>query len=120
MVISGVPMAVEGIYVDQLRQIIEQIKETPDSRRMVVSAWNVGDLPKMLMVLSCTCFNFMLLTTVVMPALSTQRCISRRSVRYCRRVININDRSGLQPLFWDFVHTLGDAHLYSNHIRTSP
>ena len=39
--------AAEGIHIDQLQQVIEQIKNSPDSRRMIVSAWNVGDLPKM-------------------------------------------------------------------------
>ncbi|MBL8497812.1 thymidylate synthase [Nitrosomonas sp. JL21] len=112
--------AADGIYIDQLQQVIGQIKKTPDSRRMVVSAWNVGDLPKMRLPPCHALFQFY----VADNRLSCQ--LYQRSADIFLGVpFNIASYALLTELIahvcnlipGDFVHTLGDAHLYSNHIE---
>ena len=110
----------DGVHIDQLQQVIEQIKTTPDSRRMVISAWNVGDLPKMRLSPCHALFQFY----VTDDRLSCQ--LYQRSAdiflgvpfniaSYALLTVMIAQVCNLTP--GDFVHTLGDAHLYSNHIE---
>ena len=110
----------DGVHIDQLQQVIEQIKTTPDSRRMVISAWNVGDLPKMRLSPCHALFQFY----VTDDRLSCQ--LYQRSAdiflgvpfniaSYALLTAMIAQVCNLPP--GDFVHTLGDAHLYSNHIE---
>ena len=110
----------DGVHIDQLQQVIEQIKTTPDSRRMVISAWNVGDLPKMRLSPCHALFQFY----VTDDRLSCQ--LYQRSAdiflgvpfniaSYALLTAMIAQVCNLTP--GDFVHTLGDAHLYSNHIE---
>jgi thymidylate synthase len=112
--------AAEGIHIDQLQQVIEQIKNSPDSRRMIVSAWNVGDLPKMRLPPCHALFQFY----VANDRLSCQ--LYQRSADIFLGVpFNIASYALLTTMIahvcnlipGDFVHTLGDAHLYSNHIE---
>tara|TARA_B100000686_G_C16795898_1_gene982321 strand:- start:41 stop:835 length:795 start_codon:yes stop_codon:yes gene_type:complete len=109
-----------GQYVDQITQVIKQIKETPDSRRMVVSAWNVGDLDKMKLPPCHAFFQFY----VAKGKLSCQ--LYQRSAdiflgvpfniaSYALLTLMVAQSCNLEP--GDFVHTLGDAHLYLNHIN---
>ena len=110
----------DGRVIDQITQVIEQIKTNPDSRRMIVSAWNVGDIDKMALPPCHLLFQFY----VVQGKLSCQ--LYQRSADVFLGVpFNIASYSllcmmmaqvcGLKP--GEFVHTLGDAHLYSNHLE---
>ncbi len=112
--------AADGKSVDQLRQIIEQIKKTPDSRRMVVSAWNVGDLPKMRLMPCHVLFQFYVADNRLSCQLYQRSAdiflgIPFNIASYALLTIMIAQVCNLIP--GDFVHTLGDAHLYSNHIE---
>ena len=111
--------APEGAAIDQLAQVIEQIRETPDSRRMIVSAWNVADLPRMALPPCHLLFQFY----VAEGRLSCQ--LYQRSADVFLGVpFNIASYALLTMMIaqvteleaGDFVHTLGDAHLYSNHL----
>jgi len=106
--------------IDQIQLIIEQIKKTPDSRRMLISAWNVGELEKMKLAPCHALFQFY----VVDGRLSCQ--LYQRSAdvflgipfniaSYALLTLMIAQVCDLQP--GDFVHTLGDAHLYRNHLE---
>ncbi|MBT6724928.1 MAG: thymidylate synthase [Planctomycetaceae bacterium] len=110
----------DGRVIDQITQVIEQIKTNPDSRRMIVSAWNVGDIDKMALPPCHLLFQFY----VAEGKLSCQ--LYQRSADVFLGVpFNIASYSllcmmmaqvcGLKP--GEFVHTLGDAHLYSNHLE---
>lgn len=109
-----------GTSIDQLKQLIEQIRSTPDSRRLIVSAWNVGDVPQMALPPCHLLFQFY----VADGRLSCQ--LYQRSAdvflgvpfniaSYALLTMMVAQVSGLEP--GDFVHTLGDAHLYSNHLE---
>ncbi|KAG9579865.1 hypothetical protein KCV01_g15969, partial [Aureobasidium melanogenum] len=106
--------------VDQIAWVVDEIKRNPDSRRLIVSAWNVGELPKMALMPCHTMFQFY----VADGKLSCQ--LYQRSgdiflgvpfniASYALLTHMIAQVTGLAP--GDFVHTLGDAHLYSNHIE---
>ncbi len=109
----------EGQVVDQMAQVVEQIKTNPDSRRLIVSAWNVGELEAMALPPCHLLFQFY----VAQGRLSCQ--LYQRSAdiflgvpfniaSYALLVMMVAQVTGLQP--GEFIHTLGDAHLYSNHL----
>jgi len=109
-----------GGHVDQLATVIEGIRRDPDSRRHVVSAWNVADLPRMALAPCHTLFQFY----VADGRLSCQ--LYQRSAdlflgvpfniaSYALLTHMVAQVTGLEP--GDFVHTLGDAHLYVNHLE---
>lgn len=109
-----------GETYDQLADIIRQIKTNPDSRRLIVSAWNVADLPNMALMPCHTMFQFY----VAEGKLSCQ--LYQRSAdvflgvpfniaSYALLTMMIAQVCGLQP--GDFVHTFGDVHLYNNHLE---
>jgi thymidylate synthase len=108
----------DGRVIDQIAQVIEQIKTSPDSRRLIVSAWNVGELDKMALPPCHLLFQFY----VAEGRLSCQ--LYQRSAdvflgvpfniaSYSLLTMMMAQVCGLQP--GEFVHTLGDVHLYSNH-----
>jgi thymidylate synthase len=110
----------EGRVIDQITQVIEQIKKNPDSRRLIVSAWNVGELDKMALPPCHAFFQFY----VAGGRLSCQ--LYQRSAdiflgvpfniaSYALLTMMIAQVTDLKP--GEFVHTLGDAHLYSNHLE---
>ena len=110
----------DGKVVDQIAWVVDEIKRNPDSRRLIVSAWNVGELPKMALMPCHTMFQFY----VADGKLSCQ--LYQRSgdiflgvpfniASYALLTHMIAQVTDLAP--GDFVHTLGDAHLYSNHIE---
>jgi len=112
--------AADGRSIDQISWVIDEIKRNPDSRRLVVSAWNVADLPKMALQPCHTLFQF----HVANQRLSCQ--LYQRSAdiflgvpfniaSYALLTQMVAQVCDLQP--GDFVHTLGDAHLYSNHLE---
>ncbi|MDQ7996184.1 MAG: thymidylate synthase [Luteibacter sp.] len=110
----------DGKVVDQIAWVVEEIKRNPDSRRLIVSAWNVGELPNMALMPCHTMFQFY----VANGRLSCQ--LYQRSgdiflgipfniASYALLTHMIAQVTGLEV--GDFVHTLGDAHLYSNHLE---
>jgi thymidylate synthase len=110
----------DGQHIDQITQVIEQIRNTPDSRRMIVSAWNVGELNKMKLPPCHAFFQFY----VADGRLSCQ--LYQRSAdiflgvpfniaSYALLTLMMAQVCGLKP--GDFVHTFGDAHLYLNHLE---
>jgi thymidylate synthase len=109
-----------GEVVDQVSEVIEQIKKNPDSRRLIVSAWNVSDLPKMALMPCHTMFQFY----VADGKLSCQ--LYQRSADVFLGVpFNIASYALLTMMIaqvcdldvGEFVHTFGDVHLYNNHIE---
>jgi thymidylate synthase len=108
-----------GETIDQISQVVDQIKKNPDSRRLIVSAWNVADINKMKLPPCHAFFQFY----VAEGKLSCQ--LYQRSAdvflgvpfniaSYALLTMMVAQVCNLQ--LGDFVHTLGDAHLYSNHI----
>ncbi len=108
----------DGGTVDQIAWLIDEIKRNPDSRRLIVNAWNVGDLSKMALMPCHTMFQFY----VVDGKLSCQ-LYQRSGDIFLGVPFNIASYALLTHMIaqacdlkaGDFVHTLGDAHLYSNH-----
>jgi len=112
--------APDGRHIDQISQVLEQIRKNPDSRRMIVSAWNVADLDKMALMPCHAFFQFY----VAGGRLSCQ--LYQRSAdiflgvpfniaSYAALTMMIAQVSGLK--LGDFVHTFGDTHLYMNHLE---
>ena len=112
--------APDGRSIDQLAAVIDQIREDPDSRRLVVSAWNVADIPRMALAPCHALFQFY----VADGRLSCQ--LYQRSgdlflgvpfniASYALLTHMVAQVTGLEA--GDFVHTLGDAHLYLNHVE---
>src|SRR2546425_9611181 len=110
----------EGRSINQIDQVIEQIKKNPDSRRHIVSAWNVGEIDQMALPPCHALFQFF----VAEGRLSCQ--LYQRSAdiflgvpfniaSYAVLTLMVAQVCGLKP--GEFVHTLGDAHLYSNHLE---
>jgi thymidylate synthase len=110
----------EGKVIDQITQVIQSIKENPNSRRLIVSAWNVGEIEKMALPPCHLLFQFY----VVEEKLSCQ--LYQRSAdvflgvpfniaSYALLTLMVAQVCNLRP--GDFVHTFGDAHLYLNHLN---
>ena len=110
----------DGRHIDQVSQVIEQIRRNPDSRRLIVSAWNVADLPKMALLPCHAFFQFY----VAEGRLSCQ--LYQRSAdlflgvpfniaSYALLTLMVAQVCGLKA--GDFVHTFGDTHLYLNHLE---
>jgi thymidylate synthase len=110
----------DGGVVDQIRWVIEEIKRNPDSRRLIVSAWNVGELPKMALLPCHSLFQFY----VADGKLSCQ-LYQRSGDIFLGVPFNIASYALLTHMVAQvcglgvggFVHTLGDAHLYNNHVE---
>jgi thymidylate synthase len=110
----------DGGTVDQIRGVVDEIRRNPDSRRLIVSAWNVGDLPKMALMPCHTLFQFY----VADGKLSCQ-LYQRSGDIFLGVPFNIASYALLTHMVaqvcglgvGDFVHTLGDAHLYGNHVE---
>jgi thymidylate synthase len=112
--------AADGRHIDQITAVIDQIRRTPDSRRLVVSAWNVGELEKMALAPCHVLFQFY----VADGRLSCQMYQRSADVflgvpfniaSYALLTLMVAQVCDLQP--GTFVHTLGDAHLYTNHLE---
>jgi thymidylate synthase len=112
--------AANGQHIDQISRVVEQIRETPDSRRIIVSAWNVGEIENMALPPCHAFFQFY----VADGRLSCQ--LYQRSAdiflgvpfniaSYALLTLMMAQATGLKP--GEFIHTLGDAHLYSNHLE---
>jgi len=110
----------DGRHIDQIKQVIDQLKNNPDSRRIIVSAWNVGEIENMKLPPCHAFFQFY----VAEGKLSCQ-LYQRSADTFLGVPFNIASYALLTMMLaqvcdlklGDFVHTLGDAHLYSNHIE---
>lgn len=113
-----------GEHIDQLAQVIEQIKVNPDSRRHVVSAWNVADLDAMALMPCHAFFQFYVATDAEGVARLSCQMYQRSADVFLGVPFNIASYALLTHMVaqvaglevGDFVHTLGDAHLYVNHL----
>ena len=110
----------DGKTIDQISWLINEIKKNPDSRRLIISAWNVADLPRMALMPCHTLFQFY----VAEGKLSCQ--LYQRSAdvflgvpfniaSYALLTLMVAQVCDLEP--GDFVHSFGDVHLYNNHIQ---
>lgn len=111
--------APDGRHIDQITQVINDIKNTPDSRRLIVSAWNVADIPKMALA-PCHAFFQFYVADGKLSCLLYQRSadiflgVPFNIASYALLTMMVAQVTGLQP--GEFVHTLGDAHIYKNHL----
>jgi thymidylate synthase len=109
-----------GVEVDQVKDLIHQIKNNPDSRRMIISAWNVADLPKM-KLMPCHClFQFYVANGKLSCQLYQRSAdvflgVPFNIASYALLTLMIAQVCNLQP--GEFVHSFGDVHLYSNHFE---
>ena len=110
----------DGRHIDQISQVLEQLRKNPDSRRLIVSAWNVGDLDRMALMPCHAFFQFY----VANGRLSCQ--MYQRSAdlflgvpfniaSYALLTLMVAQACGLKP--GEFIHTFGDTHLYRNHLE---
>lgn len=109
----------DGQTVDQISQVVDQIRRNPDSRRLIVSAWNVADIPQMKLPPCHLLFQFYVARSRLSCQLYQRSCdvflgVPFNIASYALLTLMIAQVTGLQP--GDFVHTLGDAHLYLNHL----
>ena len=110
----------EGQTIDQISELIDQIKKTPDSRRLIVSAWNVADVPKMKLPPCHLLFQFYVANGKLSCQLYQRSAdiflgVPFNIASYAFLVHMVAQATDLQV--GDFVHTFGDAHLYLNHIE---
>lgn len=104
--------------IDQIKDVIQQIKTNPDSRRLIVSAWNVGDIPQMALAPCHTMFQFYVVNGKLSCQLYQRSCdaflgMPFNIASYALLTHMIAQVCDLQV--GDFVHTFGDLHIYSNH-----
>jgi thymidylate synthase len=110
----------DGVEVDQVKDLIHTIKTNPDSRRMIISAWNVADLPKM-KLMPCHClFQFYVADGKLSCQLYQRSAdvflgVPFNIASYALLTMMIAQVCGLQ--YGDFIHSFGDVHLYNNHFE---
>ncbi|MEQ1797980.1 MAG: thymidylate synthase [Lacibacter sp.] len=109
-----------GVVVDQVKDLIDQIKKNPDSRRLIISAWNVADLPKMALMPCHTIFQFYVADGKLSCQLYQRSAdvflgVPFNIASYALLTMMIAQVCDLQ--LGDFVHTFGDVHIYSNHME---
>ena len=109
-----------GEHIDQISQVVEMIKKNPDSRRLIVSAWNVADINQMKLPPCHAFFQFYVADSKLSCQLYQRSAdiflgVPFNIASYALLTMMIAQVCGLKV--GDFVHTLGDAHLYSNHIE---
>jgi thymidylate synthase len=112
--------APNGETIDQLKQTIEQIRTTPDSRRMVVSAWNVAALPDMALMPCHALFQFYVADGLLSCQLYQRSAdlflgVPFNIASYALLTHMIAQVCNLEP--GEFIHTFGDAHIYANHME---
>jgi len=112
--------APDGRHIDQIGQVLEQIRNNPDSRRIMVSAWNVAEIDKMALPPCHTLFQFYIAEGKLSCQLYQRSAdiflgVPFNIASYALLTLMMAQASGLKP--GDFVHTFGDAHLYSNHLE---
>lgn len=110
----------DGAHIDQIAQVVEQIKNNPDSRRLIVSAWNVADVDKMKLPPCHAFFQFYVADGKLSCQLYQRSAdlflgVPFNIASYALLTMMMAQVCGLK--LGDFVHTLGDAHIYSNHFE---
>ncbi|MBL0153359.1 MAG: thymidylate synthase [Chitinophagaceae bacterium] len=108
----------DGKVTDQMSDLINQIKTSPDSRRLIISAWNVGELKEMALMPCHTLFQFYVADGKLSCQLYQRSAdvflgVPFNIASYALLTLMVAQVCGLQP--GDFVHTFGDVHIYSNH-----
>ena len=111
--------AADGRHIDQITQLLEQIRTNPDSRRLIVSAWNVADVDRMALAPCHALFQFYVQDGRLSCQLYQRSAdvfigVPFNIASYALLTLMVAQVTGLAP--GDFVHTFGDAHLYSNHL----
>ena len=109
----------DGRTIDQIQQVLDQLRKTPDSRRMIVSAWNVGELDQMALMPCHALFQFYVADGKLSCQLYQRSAdlflgVPFNIASYALLTMMMAQVVGLRP--GDFVHTFGDAHLYLNHL----
>jgi len=112
--------AVDGRVIDQIKIVVDQIKNNPDSRRIIVSAWNVGELDRMALAPCHAFFQFYVADGKLSCQLYQRSAdiflgVPFNIASYALLTMMMAQVCDLEP--GDFVHTFGDAHLYSNHME---
>lgn len=110
----------DGETVDQIAQVVEQIQTNPDSRRLIVSAWNVAEIPKMKLPPCHAFFQFYVANGELSCQLYQRSAdvflgVPFNIASYAALTVMVAHVTGLKP--GEFIHTLGDAHLYENHLE---
>lgn len=109
-----------GGHVDQIADVVEQIKRNPDSRRLIVSAWNVADIPNMNLPPCHALFQFYVSNGRLSLQLYQRSAdcflgVPFNIASYALLLMMVAQVTGLEP--GEFIHTLGDAHIYTNHFE---
>ena len=112
--------AYDGGHIDQIKEAIDTIQNNPDSRRIIVSAWNVADLPQMNLPPCHAFFQFYVANGKLSLQLYQRSAdiflgVPFNIASYALLLMMVAQVTGLEA--GDFVHTLGDAHIYNNHIE---
>ena len=112
--------AADGRKIDQLLGVVDSIKKSPDSRRHIVSAWNVGEINKMTLPPCHILFQFYVASGKLSCQLYQRSCdifigVPFNIASYALLTLMVASATGLKP--GEFIHTLGDAHIYLNHIE---
>ncbi|TXH67808.1 MAG: thymidylate synthase [Thiothrix sp.] len=110
----------DGRHIDQISQVIEQLKKTPDSRRLIVSAWNVAEIENMALPPCHAFFQFYVADGKLSCQLYQRSAdiflgVPFNIASYALLTLMVAQVTGLKP--GEFIHTLGDAHLYLNHLE---
>ena len=110
--------APDGRHIDQISTVLETIRRDPDSRRLVVSAWNVADLDRMALAPCHTLFQFYIAEGRLSCQLYQRSAdlflgVPFNIASYALLTLMVAQSTGLEPA--EFIHTFGDAHLYANH-----
>ena len=110
----------DGRHIDQITQVVDSIKNNPDSRRHIVCAWNVGEIDKMALPPCHVLFQFYVAEGKLSCQLYQRSCdiflgVPFNIASYALVTMMMAQVTGLQP--GEFVHTLGDAHIYLNHLE---
>jgi thymidylate synthase len=110
----------DGTTIDQITDAINQIKKNPDSRRIIISAWNVADLPKMALMPCHSLFQFYVADGKLSCQLYQRSAdvflgVPFNIASYALLTMMIAQVCDLQP--GDFIHTFGDVHIYNNHME---
>jgi thymidylate synthase len=109
----------DGTHVDQITGVVESIKKNPDSRRHIVSAWNVGEIEKMALPPCHLLFQFYVAGDKLSCQMYQRSCdiflgVPFNIASYALLTLMMAQVTGLKP--GEFIHTLGDAHIYLNHL----
>ena len=112
--------AADGQHIDQIQRVVDDLKQNPNSRRIIVSAWNVGQIEQMALP-PCHAFVQFYVAEGRLSCQLYQRSadiflgVPFNIASYAALTMMLAQVCGLQP--GEFVHTLGDAHLYNNHLQ---